>query len=220
MTAQQPQTAASNAPQPSWLPRDYGGPVLAVLSGPTAVGKTTVLRRMRELAMPYHIGVTATTRDMRPGEEHGRDYYFLSYAEFETKLAAGDFLEHAVVHRTAHYGILRQPLRDALARGEDVLVPPDVQGAATVRRLAAGAITIFLAAPSFADLEIRIRRRGDPDEVEVQRRLTTARSEMARVDEFDYLVINHDGKLDETVHEIDAIIQAEKHRVHRSLIAI
>ncbi len=204
-----------------WLPRGYLGPLLVVLSGPTAVGKTTILGRMRELGMPYDIGVTATTRPPGPGEVDGVDYHFVSRERFERMIADDDLLEYAVVHGMHLYGIPRAPIRAALAEGQDVIVPPEVQGAATVRAKVPGALTIFVAAPSFADLEERIRRRRrEPDEAEVQRRLATARAEMARLREFDYLVINEEGRLDETVREIDAIIQAEKRRVKRTPIEL
>lgn len=207
--------------RPAWLPPDFGSPLLVVVSGPTAVGKTTLLRRMEEIGLPYHIGVTATTRPRREGEVDGRDYYFLTDAEFQAILDLDEFLEHAVVHQTARYGILREPLRRALADGKDVLLPPEVQGAATVRAKAPGVVTIFLAPPTFDDLERRIRARGrERSEEEIARRLATARAELARVDEFDYLVMNEDGRLDRTVHEIDAIIQAEKRRLHRRPVVI
>lgn len=204
----------------AWLPADYGAPLLVVLSGPTAVGKTSVLRRMRELCLPWHIAVTATTRPAAAGEIDGADYYFLSAERFQEQVAAGEFLEYALVHGMHHYGIPRAPLRTALAEGADVIVPPDVQGAATVRALLPGAVTIFLAAPSFADLEHRIRNRGREDEPAIQRRLATARAEMARLHEFDYLLINEDGQLDDTVWAIDAIIRAEKRRIARQPVVV
>lgn len=213
--------APSTAGGPPWLPPAYGGPVLAVLSGPTAVGKTSVLHRARELALPFHISVTATTRPRTPDEVAGVDYHFVDRPEFERMLAAGELLEHAEIHRAHLYGIPRLPVREALARGQDVLVPPDVQGAATLRATVPGVVTIFLAPPSFEDLEIRIRRRGrEQDEAEVQRRLTTARAELDRVGEFDYLVVNTEGHLDDTVRVIDAILRAEKCRLGRMAVMV
>ncbi|MFN8558104.1 MAG: guanylate kinase [Dehalococcoidia bacterium] len=192
-----------------------------VLSGPTAVGKTSVLRRMRELGLPYVIGVTMTTRAPRPGEVDGVDYRFVSREAFMALVDAGEMLEHAEVHRTNLYGIPRAPVAAALARGEDVIVPPDVQGAATVRAAVPGVVSIFLAPHTYADLERRIRLRGaERDEAEVRRRLDTARVELSRVDEFDYLVVNADGLLDETVRVIDAIITAERHRIGRPAVSL
>jgi guanylate kinase len=204
---------------PDWLPPGYGAPLLVVLCGPTAVGKTTVLRRMRELGLPYHVGVTATTRPRRPGEVDGVDYYFLTRERFQALIAAGELLEHAEYSGNL-YGIPRASVRGPLARGQDVIVPPEVQGAATVRAKVPGAVTIFLAPPSFEDLERRIRRRRSESEAQIQLRLATARAELARVGEFDYLVVNVDGQLDQTVRAIDAIIQAERRRVHRPPIVV
>ena len=210
--------AASSAPP--WAPADYGHPLLVVISGPAGVGKTSALRRMRELGLPYHIGVTATTRPPRPGEIDGVDYSFLSEARFQALIDAGDLLEHALVHGVAYYGVPRAPIRAALAAGWDVLIPPEVQGAATIRRLVPGAVTIFLAPPSLDDLERRIRARGSEDEAAIERRLATARAELARVEEFDYLVINDEGRLDETVRQIEAIVLAERRRLHRPAVVV
>ncbi|MER3419685.1 MAG: guanylate kinase, partial [Chloroflexota bacterium] len=196
-------------------------PLLVAISGPTAVGKTTVLRRLRTLDRPYHVVVTVTTRAPRPGEAHGRDYFFVTPDEFRAMAAQGAFLEYARVHGTDYYGTPRAQVREALARGLDVIVPPDVQGAAAIRAAVPGAVTIFLAARSLDELERRLRlpERGHSEE-EIQRRLATARMEMARLHEFDYLVINEEGRLDATVLEIDLIIQAEKRRVRRAPIAV
>lgn len=206
---------------PAWVPPGYGAPLLVVISGPTAVGKTTVLRHLRELGRPYHITVTVTTRAPRPGEVHGRDYFFVSRPEFEAMAARGEFLEYACVHGKDYYGTPRAQIRAALARGLDVIVPPDVQGAAAIRAAVPGAVTIFMAARSLEELERRLRspERGHSEE-EIQRRMETARAEMARVSEFDYLVINEEGRLDDTVREIDLIIQAEKRRVRRAPIEV
>lgn len=204
--------------RPGWLPDGWNRPLLVVLSGPAGVGKTTVLRRMEELGLPYTVGITATTRPPRPGEVHERDYYFYTLEQFMAKREAGGFVEYAQVHGVHWYGVPRAPIRELLAQGRDVIIPPEVQGAATLRVAAPGVLTIFMAAPSFDDLERRIRRRSaetQESEEEIQRRLTTARSEMARVGEFDYLVLNEEGATDATAHEIHAIVTAEKRRVHR-----
>ncbi len=206
---------------PDWVPPGYGAPLLVVVSGPTAVGKTTVLRRLRALGRPYHIVVTVTTRAPRPGEANGRDYFFVTADEFHAMAARGEFLEYACVHGTDYYGTPRAQVREALARGLDVIVPPDVQGAAAIRAVVPDAVTIFLAARSLDELERRLRlpERGHSEE-EIHRRLATARMEMARLHEFDYLVINEEGRLDDTVLEIDLIIQAEKRRVRRAPITV
>ncbi|MBI2760846.1 MAG: guanylate kinase [Chloroflexi bacterium] len=214
------QPPTPNSQPSSWLPPGQGAPLLVVISGPTAVGKTTVLRRMRERGLPYCIGVTATTRPRREGEVDGVDYWFVERERFERMIANGELLEHAIVHGRHYYGIPRAPLREALARGEDVIVPPEVQGAATVRDKVPGVVTIFVAAPSFEDLERRIMHRGLDDMEQIKTRLATARREMGRVHEFQFLVINDEGRLDETVDAIDAIIRSEKHRVGRVPIVL
>lgn len=200
----------------SWMPPYYGDPLLVVLSGPTAVGKTTVLRRMRELGLPYHIGVTATTRPPRADEVDGHDYIFTDTATFRDWIATGELLEWAEVHGAALYGIPRAGIRAALAAGKDVIVPPEPKGAATVRAAVPGTISIFMAPPTFDDLDRRIRvRNSEKSEEEIQRRLATAQVEMRRIHEFDYLVINESQRVDDTAQAIHAIIQAERHRVNR-----
>jgi guanylate kinase len=209
--------------RPEWLPEGWNRPLLVVLSGPAGVGKTTVLRRMQELGLPYAIGITATTRAKRPGEVEGRDYYFYTLEQFTAKREAGGFVECAQVHGVHWYGVPRDPIRELLAQGRDVIIPPEVQGAATLRAAVPGVLTIFIAAPSFNDLERRIRNRAAEtreSEEEIQRRLATARTEMARLDEFDYLVVNEEDRTDATVHELHAIITAEKRKVHRQQIVV
>jgi guanylate kinase len=219
----QAETEDTETPRPAWLPEGWNRPLLVVLSGPAGVGKTTVLRRMQELGLPYAVGITATTRPKRPGEVEGRDYYFYTLEQFMALREAGGFVEYAQVHGVHWYGVPREPIRELLAQGCDVIIPPEVQGAATLREAVPGLLTIFMAAPSFDDLERRIRRRSAEtreSEEEIQRRLATARAELARVDEFDYLVLNEEGATDATVHEIHAIITAEKRRIHRPRVVV
>ena len=137
---------AGGQDRPDWAPEGWDRPLLVVLSGPAGVGKTTVLRRMQELGLPYTVGITATTRPIRPGEVNGRDYYFYTLEQFNAKLAQGEFLEYARVHGVHWYGVPRGPIRELLAQGHDVIIPPEVQGAATLRQAVPGVLTIFLAA--------------------------------------------------------------------------
>lgn len=205
----------------TWMPANYRAPLLAVLSGPTAVGKTTVLRRMRELGMPYHIGVTATTRPPREGEVDGYDYIFTNEPTFRRWIDEGELLEWAEVHGAALYGIPRAGIRDALAAGNDVIVPPEPKGAATVREAVPGVVSIFMAPPTFDDLDRRIRvRNSEKTEAEIQRRLATAEVEMRRIHEFDYLVINESQRVDDTARAIHAIMQSERLRVNRPPIRL
>jgi guanylate kinase len=200
-------------------PATENGPLLVVITGPSGVGKDTVLARLRELAPGAHVTVTATTRPKRQTETEGVDYYFISPEAYAEMLARGEFLEHATVYGYG-YGIPRAPIRKALAEGVDVLVRIDVQGAATIGEFVPGSVRIFLAPPSFDELERRLRERKlDAPEV-IERRLRTAREEMARAAECEYVVVNADGLLDETVCRIVSIMAAERARVRRRRVEV
>jgi len=194
-------------------------PLLVVLSGPSGAGKDAVLKRMKELGYPFHFVVTVTTRPKRPGEVDGVDYYFISEEEFAQMLARGELLEHAVVYGQ-HKGIPKRQVREALASGKDVILRIDVQGAATIRKLVPEAVLIFLTASSEKELLRRLKRRKTETPEELKRRIATVREEMKRLPEFDYVVINRDGALDEAVKTIAAIITAEKCRVKQRRIEI
>jgi len=187
-------------------------PLLVVISGPSGVGKDTLLERMKERGYPIHFVVTATDRLPRPGEVHGVDYFFFTTEEFTRMIGQDELLEHAVVYGQ-HKGIPRQHVQDALASGKDVIMRIDVQGAATIRRLVPEAILIFLTASSEEELEQRLRARGGDSPEQLQKRIATAREEMKRLPEFDYVVVNRDGELDRAVDDVGAIIQAEHCRV-------
>ena len=194
-------------------------PLLVVLSGPSGAGKDAVLKRMKELGYPFHFVVTVTTRPKRPGEVDGVDYHFVSEEEFAEMLARGELLEHAIVYGQ-HKGIPKRQVREALASGKDVILRIDVQGAATIRKLVPEAVLIFLTAPSEKELLRRLKRRKTETPEELERRIATVREEMKRLPEFDYVVVNRDGALDEAVKTIAAIITAEKCRVKQRKIEI
>ncbi|MGQ9571604.1 MAG: guanylate kinase [Dehalococcoidia bacterium] len=198
------------------LPRH---PLLVVLSGPSGVGKDAVLARLKAKRRGYHFAVTATTRPPRPNEVNGRHYHFLTAEQFEALLSAGELLENAVVygHR---YGVPKAPVREALARGQDVIVRTDIQGAATIKGTVPQAITIFLAPASLAELEERLRRRGADSEEQLRLRLATARREMDAACHFDHVVVNAHGKLAKAVAEVERIIAAEKRRPEREPVRI
>ena len=187
-------------------------PLLVVLSGPSGVGKDAALTRLRELDRPWRFVVTATTRPKRPTEREGADYIFMDEAAFLEMKAKEKFLECAQVYGR-WYGVPRSQVQDGLAAGEDVILKVDVQGAETVRKVAPQAVSVFMAPESLDDLRLRLSRRmgGNPSDTEV--RLEEARREMERLDDFDYCVVNRDGRLDRTIEVIDAIITAEKRRV-------
>ena len=183
-------------------------PLLIVISGPSGVGKDALVRRMKERGFPFCFVVTATDRPPRPDELHGRDYLFYTTAEFEQMIAAGELLEYACVYGQ-YKGIPKAHIRQALRSGQDVVMRLDVQGAATVRALIPEAITIFLSCESEEELIARLRRRRTESEEALQRRLETARREMACIPGFDYLVVNRRDALDEAVDDVAAIIRAE-----------
>ncbi|MFZ5915802.1 MAG: guanylate kinase [Chloroflexota bacterium] len=187
-------------------------PLLIVISGPSGVGKDATIKRMKELGCPFYFVVTATTRPQRPGEVHGQDYFFVSTDEFVRMVQQDDLLEHALVYGE-YKGIPKAQVRQALESGQDVILRLDVQGAATIRKLVPEAVLIFLSAASEDELVARLRARRTEPAAMLQRRLDTARQELRQMADFDYLVINRDGDLDETVEQIVAIITAEKCRV-------
>jgi len=186
-------------------------PLLVVISGPSGVGKDSVVRRMAELGYPFHFVVTATSRPRRENEVDGRDYHFVTTAEFEEMIRKDELLEYAIVYGQ-YKGIPKAHVREALAGGKDVILRLDVQGAATVRRLIPDAVTIFLTAGSEEELFRRLRMRKTEDPEQLRRRMETAREEMKHLPEFDYVVVNSDCHLDDAVRAIAAIITAEKCR--------
>jgi len=192
-----------------WQPEP--NPLLVIISGPSGVGKDTVLKKMKEMGFPFHFVVTMTTRPRRPGEVDGKDYIFVSQEEFNRALNSGGLLEHAVVYGY-HYGVPKEQVRKALESGKDVLMRVDVQGARTLRRLIPEAVFIFLVPSSEEELLHRLKARHTEDEATLKLRLSKFHEEMKSLPEFDYVVVNADGKLDETVQTILAIITAEKCR--------
>ena len=187
-------------------------PVLVVLSGPSGVGKDATLELMKRRDLPFHYVVTATTRPRRPNESDGIDYHFVSVGEFAEMIDAGELLEYAVVYGD-YKGIPKKHVREALASGKDVVLRIDVQGAATLRSLIPNAVTIFLAAESEDKLIERLRERKTESADNLKMRIATARQEMARINEFDYVVVNREDELDTTVDHVISIIHAEKCRV-------
>jgi len=187
-------------------------PLLIVISGPSGVGKDTVLHRMQERGVPFHFVVTATTRAPRPGEVNGVDYHFLSNDEFAEMIEQNELLEYAIVYND-YKGIPKQQVRDALASGQDVILRIDVQGAATIRKLAKDALLIFLATATEEELVQRLTARKTETPEGLKLRIATARREMNRIYDFDYCVINPEFHLDAAVDTLLAIIEAEHNRV-------
>ncbi|OBF85461.1 guanylate kinase [Mycobacterium sp. 852002-51163_SCH5372311] len=164
---------------------------MVVLSGPSAVGKSTVVKCLRERIPNLHFSVSATTREPRPGEVDGVDYHFVSPARFQQLIDEGALLEWAEIHGGLHRsGTLAQPVRDATAAGVPVLIEVDLAGARAIKRAMPEALAVFLAPPSWEDLESRLVGRGTETPEVIRRRLDTARTELAAQDDFDEVVVN------------------------------
>lgn len=186
-------------------------PLMVVISGPSGVGKDAVLQALKQQEYPFYFVVTATTRARRPAEVDGRDYHFVGLGDFAEMIEQGELLEHAVVYGD-YKGIPRKHVRAALESGYDVIMRIDVQGAATIRSKVPNAVTIFLTAESEAELVRRLQERKTEDPDQLKMRIVTARNELRRADEFDYIVVNRENQLDETVAQLLSIIAAEKCR--------
>jgi guanylate kinase len=187
--------------------------LLIVISGPSGVGKDTVLHRMKERKLPFHFVVTATTRVKRPDEKEGIDYFFVSHDQFAKMIEADELLEYAYVYND-YKGIPKEQVRQALASGKDVIMRLDVQGAATIRKLYPNALLIFLITKDEQELVRRLKERRTESSDELSLRIAMARKEFKRLGEFDYVLENREFLLDETVDSILAIIKAEHLRVH------
>jgi guanylate kinase len=195
-------------------------PLLIVISGPSGVGKDTIARMMMDTNdRGYYFVVTATTRPPRAGERHGYDYFFVTHDEFARMIEEDELLEYAVVYND-YKGVPKQQIRDALASGKDVIMRLDPQGAATIRKLVPGATLVFLMAESEEAMIQRLRERKSETAEGLNLRIATARQEMKRIREFDYCVINAQSRQEETVHKIEAIIEAEHQRVGRRPIEL
>jgi guanylate kinase len=194
-------------------------PLLIVLSGPSGVGKDSVIDELKSRNISFHFVVTATTRPKRPGEEHGVHYWFYTPQEFEKLLQMGELLENATVYGNS-YGVPKEDVREALKRGEDAIMRIDVQGAAHIKRIVPDALFIFLAPPSFEAILTRLGNRNTESPEDLQRRIDNYHQEMKAITTFDYVVINHDDGLNSTVDQILAIITTEKLRVQPRIVTL
>lgn len=201
MTAELPEAAGQRAANAEWARR------LVIISGPSGAGKSTVVRRLLdECDVPLYLSISATTRPPRPGEIHGRDYYFLTPDEFARRRQAGEFLEcKEVFGRGDWYGTLRSEVEKGINQGKFVILEIDVQGAMTLLEQFPQAITIFLHPGSLEQLERRLRQRGTESEEALACRLEVARQEMAYLPRYRYEVINH--SVDQAVQQICQLLK-------------
>lgn len=188
-------------------------PLVVVISGPSGVGKDAVLKAMQARGLPYHFVVTMTSRPPRENEINGVDYFFTTREHFEELIRQDEFIEWALVYDD-YKGVPKSQIRQALASGKDVILRVDVQGAATFRKLCPEAVLIFLIPQDEAEWMERLKNRKTETPESLKLRLETARAELERLNEFDYVVVNANDRLDEAVDTIVDIINAEHHRVH------
>ncbi len=194
--------------------------ILFLISAPSGGGKSTLLKLLSEKP-DFTYSVSCTTRAPRPGEEDGRDYHFLSVAEFERRIAAGEFIEHAQVHGN-FYGTLRRPILDSMDSGLDVMMDVDIQGAARIRadadaRLQAALVDIFLMPPSLAEVRRRLLKRGTETPGQLEVRLRNAETEMAQWKNYRYTILS--GTPMQDFENFRAIMQAERMRSSRMVVA-
>ena len=194
-------------------------PLLIVISGPSGVGKDSIVQRMMDRGFPFHFVVTATTREKRENEIDGKDYWFVSKAEFARMIEENELIEYAMVYGD-YKGIPMAQVREALASGKDVVMRLDVQGAESVRKLAHEALLIFITCENEDELEHRLRERKTETADSLSLRIATARKELSRIEAFDYVIVNQDFHLDDTVGKVYAIISAEHLRVHHRKVTL
>ncbi len=201
--------------QPNEFNPSQRQPLLIVISGPSGVGKDSVVDALRAMTAYFHFVVTTTTRPPRPGEINGKDYTFVSKDQFAEMIEKDELLEYAVVYNDFK-GIPKQQVRYAFDTGKDVILRIDVQGAEKIRQICPEALLIFLTVESEEELERRLTLRKNNQTEDLKLRIATARKELQRIESFDYLVVNKESQLEKTVGTILAIIEAEHHHLpHR-----
>ncbi len=190
--------------------------ILIVISGPSGSGKGTVIKRIMEYDRSFIYSVSATTRAPRVGEKHGVNYYFIDREDFEERISADMMLEHAE-YCGNYYGTPKKEVEESLAAGHNVILEIEVEGAMQIKKKCPDALLVMIAPPDFETLEARLRGRGDDvSEDVIQKRLTTAKKELNKLGEYDYIVVNGDNTVDETAHDIIGIVYAQTHHVSRN----
>ncbi len=190
--------------------------LLFIISGPSGAGKGTIYKRIIN-SIDIKRSVSVTTRAPRPGETEGEDYYFRTVEEYQQMIAAGEFLETAAVYQN-YYGTPKAPVFANLEAGNDVLFEVDIHGARSIKKKYPESVAIFVMTPDFETLETRLKDRGTETVQSLNTRLSSAKSELAKYELFDYIVFNDD--IDTATNDVLEIINAEKHRVKNNLTAI
>ena len=186
--------------------------ILLVVSGPSGVGKSTVIKRILENHPNMYFSVSATTRAPRPGEEHGKSYFFMTQEQFDAMVGRDEFLEYAR-YVGKSYGTPAKVVNEHLEKGGDVLLDIEVQGALQVKERRPDSVRVFILPPDMETLEHRLRKRGTDDDETIKKRVQRAAEEMQYINEYDYGVVN--GELEDAVDDLEAIIRAEKLRINK-----
>ncbi len=194
-------------------------PLVIVISGPSGVGKDAILNRMKERKYPFFFVTTITTRKQRTNETDRVDYHFVSVNEFQSLLDSDGLLESANVYGN-WYGVPKQPVREAISRGQDTFIKVDVQGAANIKKILPEAVFVFINAPSMDELRNRLTRRCTETTADLSLRIQTAQSELAKICEFDYVVMNPSEDIESAIQDILAIVKAEKCKVKQRIIKL
>jgi len=186
--------------------------IFYVISGPSGAGKTTILKKILENVENLTFSVSYTTRPKRPNEQEGVDYFFVTEDQFKDMIKRNEFVEWALVHGY-YYGTSKSFINAKLEEGYDIILDIDVQGALNIMRKYDNAVFIFLTAPTFEELEKRLRKRKTESHKDLLKRIEDAKWELSKIPMFDYLVVN--DSIDSTINKIKAIISAERLRVER-----
>ena len=206
-----------------WLANDSRSnkqPLVVVISGPSGVGKDVMIDRMIESGrLGFHFTITATTRAPRAGERDGINHHFLSVDDFVNLIAADDLLEWAQVYGN-YYGVPKKQVRDGLAADDHVIIRVDVQGAKRLREIIPDALLIFIMPPSLEVLKMHLENRGVDTETEMTKRLAAATEEIEQASLFDFTVTNEENRLDDTVGDVEAIIESESQRIPPRIVRI
>lgn len=193
--------------------------LMIVISGPSGVGKDSVLRALKKSSLPVHHVVTVNTRAPRPDEKEGVDYFFVSREKFEEMISNDEFIEYSHVYDD-YKGVPKNQIREAMNSGKDVVLRLDVQGAEKIKKIYPQAILIFLLPSSQEDWFKRLGGRRLSQEKDLDTRIATVKDELIKARDFDYLVVNKQNQLSQTVHVIEAIITAEHQRANPRKITI